>query len=575
MARNGLVWVVALVLGVALVLPGCSYFDDDDNGNNDGNGYTLQSVDLDSVELVDANNQLLAGAEVAVVAADETEASVGAAGADDFFPSDIFVDDDAFNEVDPLTADDEGRLEVPPGLLGKGRWHMRTSRGGAASYQMVVIGSGNASASSRFRSSLSCSTFDSCVDQGAEAIIGSLSGVVYDSNGPVAGAQVSLSGGEATNGAYASAITEDDGVYKLTFNVSNNLAEALEASTLRAVAEAYEGSAQTIAVRSGNATGANIELTAIAAGDDGSDGGVLWRETFEDDSGTVTAWEVDGGHTDEGGAGYTGWTLMESGHGAANVLVDTNVKLAPDDQSEGAVPDPAQGNYAYWYGSAVTGNFLGAETSPGQWDGGSGLHHSGTLTSPAIDLSEAAAPISLTFRTWWEIESVNPNENGFDLMSIQISTDGGESFQTIARLNPLSDPASDVERAPLPYSNYGFNAAPGWIQQEPISLDGVAGESDIRLRFEFRTVDGLYNGFRGWLVDDVVIQEGEGTFPLWGGLDWDNGYGEEELCTEYPEYYNEDDSYYSSAAQAAAAGTTATVTTPDGRSVFVVPSRRR
>ena len=36
--------------------------------------------------------------------------------------------------------------------------------------------------------------------------------------------------------------------------------------------------------------------------------------------------------------------------------------------------------------------------------------------------------------------------------------------------------------------------------------------SQLQVRFEFDTVDQLFNGFRGWLIDDVVVQTTPGTF---------------------------------------------------------------
>ena len=125
--------------------------------------------------------------------------------------------------------------------------------------------------------------------------------------------------------------------------------------------------------------------------------------------------------------------------------------------------------------------------------------------------------MALTFKTWWEIEAVNPNENGFDLMSVEYNIEGSAEGEgewiTLARLNPLTDPVGN-ESESIPYSNLGFNQAPRWLNQEAISLSNLAGRV-FKLRFTFSTVDGLYNGFRGWLLDDVQIKYQEGTFPLW------------------------------------------------------------
>ncbi|PIQ39509.1 MAG: hypothetical protein COW58_11260, partial [Thalassolituus sp. CG17_big_fil_post_rev_8_21_14_2_50_53_8] len=200
-------------------------------------------------------------------------------------------------------------------------------------------------------------------------------------------------------------------------------------------------------------------------------------------------------------------------------LTNDLVLLAPDDTSAGKVPDPLS-NRACWYGQAASGgvtqgNFLGEPEEPQEeLDGGTSLTpNGGAIVSPDIDLSAETGPLSLTFRTWWEIEAVNPNENGFDLMTIEYSTDDIQ-WTPIARLNPLSDPVGldDQDRAPLPYSNRGYNKAPAWLWQEPIDISDLAGEQ-IKLRFRFNTQDELYNGFRGWLVDDISIKREAGTFP--------------------------------------------------------------
>ena len=175
-------------------------------------------------------------------------------------------------------------------------------------------------------------------------------------------------------------------------------------------------------------------------------------------------------------------------------------------------------------GSVAQGNFMGIpaaavedEYSEGGLQQGGGLsevENMGALESPLIDLTAETAPLALEFRTWWEIESVNPNNNGYDIMSVQYSLDAGENWIELTRLNPLSDPVGLEKRHALPYSNRGFNKAPAWLWQEPISLDALAGQM-VKLRLVFSTNDELYNGFRGWLVDDLRIIRAQGTFPLW------------------------------------------------------------
>lgn len=346
-----------------------------------------------------------------------------------------------------------------------------------------------------------------------EAIIGTLSGQVLVQGQPLANAQVSLSGGAATNGAFVTALTDAKGYFSLAFNVSDELGDTLKNATLMISAPGYISLTKQVAVTSSISGGSQFTLIQNTEATTS-----IWQETFEEDSATRDEWEK--ASTVE----ETKWSLLQKNHKIINKDVNRLVTLAPDDSSNGKLPDPAQGNYAYWYGNGVAGSFLNKEanllTEEGQpvetrLNGGtSSQAYYGTLTSPVIDLSTTQKPISLSFKTWWEIESVNPSSRGYDAMDVEVSVNGGE-FKKLARLNPLSDPQTDYNRWSIPFSNFGFNLAPQFAQQEAISLDEYAGQSNVKIRFKFDTVDQYYNAYRGWIIDDIVIQNQPGTFPLY------------------------------------------------------------
>ncbi|GAA5557464.1 hypothetical protein Asch01_02194 [Acinetobacter schindleri] len=346
-----------------------------------------------------------------------------------------------------------------------------------------------------------------------EAIIGTLSGQVLVQGQPLANAQVSLSGGAATNGAFVTALTDAKGYFSLAFNVSDELGDTLKNATLMISAPGYISLTKQVAVTSSISGGSQFTLIQNTEATTS-----IWQETFEEDSATRDEWEK--ASTVE----ETKWSLLQKNHKIINKDVNRLVTLAPDDSSNGKLPDPAQGNYAYWYGNSGAGNFLNKETSllteEGQpaetrLNGGTSEQaYYGTLTSPVIDLSAIQKPLSLSFKTWWEIESVNPSSRGYDAMDVEVSVNGGE-FKKLARLNPLSDPQTDYKRWSIPFSNFGFNLAPQFAQQEAISLDDYAGQSNVKIRFKFDTVDQYYNAFRGWIIDDIVIQNQPGTFPLY------------------------------------------------------------
>jgi len=346
-----------------------------------------------------------------------------------------------------------------------------------------------------------------------EAIIGTLSGQVLAQGQPLANAQVSLSGGAATNGAFVTALTDAKGYFSLAFNVSDELGDTLKNATLMISAPGYISLTKQVAVTSSISGGSQFTLIQNTEATTS-----IWQETFEEDSATRDEWE-NASTVEE-----TKWSLLQKNHKIINKDMNRLVTLAPDDSSNGKLPDPAQGNYAYWYGNGVAGSFLNKEasllTEEGQpvetrLNGGTSEQaYYGTLTSPVIDLSTIQKPISLSFKTWWEIESVNPSSRGYDAMDVEVSVNG-EEFKKLARLNPLSDPQTDYNRWSIPFSNFGFNLAPQFAQQEAISLDEYAGQSNIKIRFKFDTVDQYYNAYRGWIIDDIVIQNQPGTFPLY------------------------------------------------------------
>ncbi|WDE16488.1 carboxypeptidase-like regulatory domain-containing protein [Acinetobacter schindleri] len=346
-----------------------------------------------------------------------------------------------------------------------------------------------------------------------EAIIGTLSGQVLVQGQPLANAQVSLSGGAATNGAFVTALTDAKGYFSLAFNVSDELGDTLKNATLMISAPGYISLTKQVAVTSSISAGSQFTLIPNTEATIS-----IWQETFEEDSATRDEWEKVSTVEE------TKWSLLQKNHKIINKDVNRLVTLAPDDSSNGKLPDPAQGNYAYWYGNSVTGSFLNKEasllTEEGQpvetrLNGGTSERaYYGTLTSPVIDLSTTQKPISLSFKTWWEIESVNPSSRGYDAMDVEVSVNGGE-FKKLVRLNPLSDPQTDYNRWSIPFSNFGFNLAPQFAQQEAISLDEYAGQSNVKIRFKFDTVDQYYNAYRGWIIDDIVIQNQPGTFPLY------------------------------------------------------------
>ncbi|WP_322406978.1 S8 family serine peptidase [Idiomarina sp. PL1-037] len=325
--------------------------------------------------------------------------------------------------------------------------------------------------------------------------VGSIAGIVTDANGEVLpNATVRISGGEQTNGFFASASTDQDGYYAIT-NISklDSSGEPIKSFFMESSANGYmRAELSEVIVLAAKERTENFTLEAIPEPEPGD-------VYFGDDGETADAGWLASGL----------WNRYDFGNNdPVNTLVDSGyVSLAPDEEGPQAALPEVYGDFAWWYGSEATGTFIGTQREPDQpLSGGRSVEpNSGSLTSPEIDLTNANSPV-LSFETWWEIESVNPNESGFDLMEVMLSTDGGQSFTVVRKLNPYVDP-NDAEREPKPFSSAGFNRKPVWVS-ELMDLSEYVGQS-IVLRFNFRTNDTLYNGFRGWIIDDVMVYEAQ------------------------------------------------------------------
>jgi len=134
-------------------------------------------------------------------------------------------------------------------------------------------------------------------------------------------------------------------------------------------------------------------------------------------------------------------------------------------------------------GTAGSGLYYGVDA---QCDYDAGFS-AGSATSPAIPLPPGG-PITLTFD--YNLET----ELGFctwDLVTVAVSTDGFSTSTLLA--------AQPGCGAPVALSD----PSPGWTGAS-VDLTAFAG-STVQLRFSFTTVDGSFNTFLGWFIDNVEI----------------------------------------------------------------------
>ena len=320
---------------------------------------------------------------------------------------------------------------------------------------------------------------------------GTLKGVVRDTKGnPIANATVRISGGENTQGFTNSDTTDNNGEYSISDIAKKDInGNPITNFMLSATATGYiEKVKENVIVLDGKLTTENFVLEKQKIVNT-----VIYSTSFEYDENSWT------------GTGLWHTQNLKTTN-IANTLVDNGFVTLTNEEIEHAyLPKADDGDSVIWYGLSDTGSFINTQISGDNLKSGgtSTSSHSGTITSPSIDLTNATYPI-LRFKTWWEIEAVNPNKNGFDIMDIKISVDDGE-FISVKRLNPHIDPGME-NRKPIGLSSAGLFRKPIWVQEE-LDLSTYKGHS-IRIQFSFDTKDHLYNGFRGWMIDNLSVIEG-------------------------------------------------------------------
>lgn len=205
-----------------------------------------------------------------------------------------------------------------------------------------------------------------------------------------------------------------------------------------------------------------------------------------DDAQTIVLWQATGNGTDkkwlaykriddlvimsddvEGGAG--GWTTTGDASGNDLWHIDTHP------------PGYAAGSHAWYYG-------INAE--PRHFN--TGNPNAGSLVSPPIDLCDFQQ-VRLLYATWYQTEPNPVQANDFDKKYVDVSTDNGATWETSEDFQ--------VRYPDIPMGSW---------QEIEVDLNAYAGQT-ILIRFRFDSIDGNYNDWEGWYVDNIRIV---GDYPL-------------------------------------------------------------
>lgn len=193
-----------------------------------------------------------------------------------------------------------------------------------------------------------------------------------------------------------------------------------------------------------------------------------------------------------------------------------------------ALPDPTlngnPGAGVWWFGSPLHGTYIDFFPPPGQAPLGGGVSPgimSGSAITAPITFTNATNPV-LQFKTWWEIESKDPDTH--DLLEVYAADLVTGASVHLLTLNPT---AAGVSTSRAPHLNHAssatvaggvFNAPPAWsterVQLRTSTSTTLFGGNPFVIEFVFDSVDGLSNGWRGWVVDEVRFLDGAGLPAL-------------------------------------------------------------
>ena len=233
-------------------------------------------------------------------------------------------------------------------------------------------------------------------------------------------------------------------------------------------------------------------------------------EVPENDVSSAMMRSVDIEFSDDMESGRNGWTDYKSLSNPWH-LIDTDT----DENREAASP-----THAMWVGDESKGD--------GEYD-----NNWDFSLYTAQNISLGTNP-TMTVNLWYSVE------NSWDGGNVQISTDGGESWEIIYPEEGYPDDSIvGLDNEPGYTATSGDGSEADW----EIATFGLADYSnqDVKFRFRFGT-DASVNTYEGWYIDDFEINNGATTTYQDDFEDGDGDWEADVVLSEW-NYYNKDEEY--------------------------------
>ncbi len=255
--------------------------------------------------------------------------------------------------------------------------------------------------------------------------------------------------------------------------------------------EAVGSSGSTGTAGSTDATGPGTTATA-STGPAGTATGAVGSTGA---TGPATAGSTGPGTT---GAATTGMgsTAGTTGGGACNVAVLLDFSTCPGGFTTGKA-HPLSSTNSWACGDPILG-----PVGTGMWGtnlfGNYNTDESSYLESPSISLADCQGyAVSVRVRHWYDIEP------GYDGGNIQISTDGGNSWQVVTPTgHPYDELSLNASYSP-PAGEPGFSGFDAVWRDSFVDLTPYVGSADVRMRFVFGSDFSVE--YDGWFIDEIEV----------------------------------------------------------------------